>query len=165
LFSDRSLDEVGLGERLRTAAIDFVRDHPSAPIQAEAWNSYRMLELTGLDQSARAARETGYGRGAAALGMVSFWIVAALALLGAATRAARRAPVALWLAPALLWAGTALFLGEPRLRAPIEPFIVLAAALAVDRVFARVRAARTDTDPTAASKRAVDTVTVAPSAP
>lgn len=139
LFSDQSLDEVTLGQALRDAGIDFVRSHPTAPLQAEAWNTFRMLELTGLNQSARAASETGYNRSAAAIGMVSFWIVGALAILGATTRLARQAPRAFWLAPVFLWIGTALFLGEPRLRAPIEPFIVLSAGVAIEMLVARAR--------------------------
>lgn len=138
LFSDRSLDEVSLGTKLRDAAIDFVRQNPSAPVQAVAWNTFRMMELSGLDQSARAARETGYGRRAAAIAMVSFWVVAALGALGATRPGVRRAPAAFWLAPALMWVGTVLFLGEARLRAPVEPFILLSAAVAVDIVITSV---------------------------
>ena len=140
LFADRTLDEVTLGERLRRAGFDFIADHPTAPLQAEAWNTYRMLELAGVDESAAAAQQQGYGRTAAMAGMVAFWIVAALALAGAATPAVRRTPRSLWLAPLCLWLGTALFLGEPRLRAPIDVFLLLSAAPAIDMVVARARA-------------------------
>ena len=37
------------------------------------------------------------------IGVVNFWIVAVLAIIGAFTRAARRAPWALWTVPLLLW--------------------------------------------------------------
>jgi hypothetical protein len=63
------------------------------------------------------------------------------------TRSLRRAPLALWLAPVLLWTGIALFLGDARQRAPLEPFILLAAALFIAERSTRVgavRAARRD---------------------
>ena len=149
LFGDRSLDEVSLGAKLRTAGIDFLRDNPTAPVRAEAWNTFRMLELTGLNQSAQVAAESGYGRRTAALGMVSFWIMAALALGAIVTQRFRRTPIAFWCMPVLLWGGTALFLGDARLRAPVEPFVVLSASLLVAEVLslavarARRRTART----------------------
>jgi 4-amino-4-deoxy-L-arabinose transferase-like glycosyltransferase len=131
LFADRSLDEVTLGAKLRTSGVEFVKQNPTAPLEAELWNSYRMLELTGLDHSAEVAEQSGYERSAAVLAMVSFWVVGTLAVAGTMTPSFRRAPWALWLAPALLWVGTALFLGDARQRAPIEPFILLAAALII----------------------------------
>jgi peptidoglycan/LPS O-acetylase OafA/YrhL len=149
LFSDASLDEVSLGEELRAEGLDHIRAHPTAPAQAVFWNSFRMLELSGLDQAEVVAGEAGFGRTTAVVGIISFWALALLAAFAAATKALRRVPRSLWLAPALLWLGTTLFLGNARLRAPIEPFIVLAAAPAlvplatavVDRV-RRVTAAR-----------------------
>ncbi|MEY2432912.1 MAG: hypothetical protein QOC92_2637 [Acidimicrobiaceae bacterium] len=140
LFGDRSLDEVTLGARLRSSGFEFIRRHPTSPIEAELWNSYRMLELTGLDQSAQVAEQSGYSRRAAAVAMVSFWMVAVLAAAGCVTRSFRRAPPTLWLAPALLWVGTALFLGDARQRAPVDPFILLAASLAVVGGIARISA-------------------------
>jgi peptidoglycan/LPS O-acetylase OafA/YrhL/4-amino-4-deoxy-L-arabinose transferase-like glycosyltransferase len=139
LFRDPLLDEVSLGDELRTRGIDFVRSHPIAPAKAVFWNSFRMLELSGVDQSTLIAKEAGFGRGTAIAGMVSFWLLAACAIVATATQAVRRAPRSLWLAPALLWLGTSLFLGNARLRAPIEPFLVLAAAPLLAAVAARVR--------------------------
>jgi hypothetical protein len=56
--------------------------------------------------------------------------VAALALLGALTRTARRAPPALWLLPLALLAGVVLVTtGTPRFRAPLDPFVILPAAV------------------------------------
>jgi hypothetical protein len=61
----------------------------------------------------------------------AFYALALLALAGALTPAARRAPAWLWLAPVLLFA-TIIFAGSAiRYRAPIEPFLALLAALAL----------------------------------
>jgi 4-amino-4-deoxy-L-arabinose transferase-like glycosyltransferase len=137
LFSDPSLDEVSLGTKLRTAGLDWIKSHPLAPVESEAWNSLRMLELVGLDNSTTAMHEYGYGRGTAALGIVSFWVLLPLALLGLLLAAARRAPLALWLAPVCLWIGSALFLGDARLRSPVDVFLILAAGCFVAQLVVR----------------------------
>lgn len=140
LFGDPSYDEVSLGEELRRRGLEHIREHPSAPLQALFWNSFRMLELSGLEQSTAVAREAGLGRTTALAGMVAFWGLLVLAAISAASGMLRRVPLALWLAPVLLWAGTALFLGNARLRGPIEPFLVLAAAPVLAEAAARVAA-------------------------
>jgi hypothetical protein len=131
LFHDRSLDEVGLGDALRTKGMDYVEAHPTAVISASVWDTIRMAELTGLGQSTLTSRDAGFGRTAALLGMLAFWAAAALAVVGLLTRAGRRAPAGLWATPVLFWAVTVPFLGTPRLRAPIDPFVVLAAAVGI----------------------------------
>lgn len=141
LFDDPTLDEVSLGAELRSRGFDHVRDNPTAPFQAVAWNSFRMLELSGPEQSEAVMEEAGFGRTTALAGLVSFWALLAAAVAAVATGAIRRVPRALWLAPGLLWLGTALFLGNARLRAPIEPFLILAAAPLVATAGARVASA------------------------
>jgi hypothetical protein len=140
LFADTSFDEVTLSEELRSRGFEHIRAHPTAPVQALFWNSFRMLELSGLDQSTAVATEAGFGRGTAVAGMLSFWALALATVVASGVAAVRRAPLALWLAPALLWVATALFLGNARLRSPIEPFAILAAAPLLVEVAARLRA-------------------------
>ena len=61
----------------------------------------------------------------------AFYALALLALAGAITPAARRAPAWFWLAPILLFA-SGIFAGSAiRYRAPVEPFLALLAALAI----------------------------------
>lgn len=71
--------------------------------------------------------------------------------IGSASGPAREAPLVLWVAPALLWGVTVPVLGHARLRAPIEPFVVLLAAVAVaalvDRFEARRRRSAADQPP------------------
>jgi hypothetical protein len=131
LFSDRSLDEVELSARLRRAGTDYLVDHPGQLAPTLAWNTARLFDLTGRTAARAAAAHLGYGPMAADIAFASYAVMALLALAGAATRVARRIPVALWTAPVLLWLVTIPVLGTTRLRAPIEPFIVLLAACAV----------------------------------
>ena len=65
-----------------------------------------------------------------------------MAAAGVITRAARKAPWPLWLAPLLMAASTVVLLGEARLRTLIDPFMVLLAALALVEVADRAREAR-----------------------
>jgi hypothetical protein len=141
LFADPSYDEVSLGAELRSRGLDHIRDNLTAPLEAVAWNSFRMLELPGMELSEIVAEEAGFGRTTALAGIASFWALVALAVASVLTGAVRRVPRALWLGPALLWLGTAAFLGNARLRAPIDPFVVLAAAPVVVAVTSRVAAA------------------------
>ena len=66
--------------------------------------------------------------------MIGFWVLTALALAGAFTHAARRAPRWLWTLP-FLYALTIVFINveTPRFREPIDPFLVLLAACALTR--------------------------------
>ena len=66
------------------------------------------------------------------VGVISFWVLGALALVGALTRRARGAPRWLWVVPLLLWLSVALINAEtPRFREPIDPFLLLLAACAL----------------------------------
>jgi hypothetical protein len=65
---------------------------------------------------------------------VTFLLVLPLALAGAVGGAARRAPRWFWLTPVLLFASVVFIVGETRMRAPVDAFVVLLAALAVTQL-------------------------------
>ncbi len=68
------------------------------------------------------------------MAVVGFWLVALLALVGAFTGLARRAPRWLWLTPLLLYLSVVFVNAEtPRFRAPIDPFLIMLAALRAGR--------------------------------
>jgi hypothetical protein len=72
---------------------------------------------------------------AAVDGAIMYYCVALLALAGVLIPATRRAPRALWIIPALQFVTTVLANAEtPRFRTPLEPFILLLAALSLDYV-------------------------------
>jgi hypothetical protein len=72
--------------------------------------------------------------------VLCFWVVAGLALAGALTSRARRAPPYVWLVPALMFLSVVFLVVEtPRYRTPIDPFLVLLAAAALASGWERVR--------------------------
>lgn len=129
-------------KRLRKGALDFVGEHPGYPAKVALWNGIRLLDLSGQKrwrfEGATIDVEPGY----ADAGVYVFWFVALAALLALALPASRRslgrAPRWLWLAPGLLLLGTLLVSAEtPRHRAPIDPFVLLVAAVGLASLQAR----------------------------
>lgn len=139
LFQDPSLDEVHLLEELREGGVRYMREHPGYVVEATAYNSVRLFSLNGLDYARKANRAVGYGPRLSDVSTIAYWLMGLAALAGLFTRARRRVPSALWLAPILIWLATAIALGTPRYRLPIEPFIVLLAAPALVSAWERVR--------------------------
>jgi 4-amino-4-deoxy-L-arabinose transferase-like glycosyltransferase len=139
------LEEAEVARKLRGEVVDYVGDHPTYVPEAGFWNTLRMLHLYDPSYARVNARDNALGRGLANLGLYGFYPVALLAALGAFTRRARECPRFLWLAPLLL--ASVVFGGSfIRYRAPIDPFLILLAALAVasalDRLGERARRSR-----------------------
>ncbi len=131
----RALPEVAVDDHLRADALRFAAQHPGYVPEVLGWNTLRLLDLTGAKRVRFGAATIGVPGGAALLGAHLFHVLLALALIGALLPAARRAPRALWLAPLLIYLSAAIVTSEtPRFRAGLEPFVVLLAALALDRL-------------------------------
>jgi outer membrane biosynthesis protein TonB len=132
-----TLTEPQLESRLLHRALSYVSAHPGSPFAAAYDNVRRLLELEGAAAWRRSAAAIGIGAGTARAGVVGFWIVALLALAGACTRLARRAPRWLWGVPAVMALAAVLINAEtPRLREPIDPFLILLAACALATLMA-----------------------------
>jgi hypothetical protein len=133
-----TLTEVELDSRLRARALRYVADHPLAPLDVALHNTLRLLELEGpLAWRASAAAED-LPRRTAQIGVISFWLLCALAAIGCGTRAARAAPKWLWATAVLLALSVVLVNAEtPRFREPLEPFLILLAACGVDAIVRR----------------------------
>jgi 4-amino-4-deoxy-L-arabinose transferase-like glycosyltransferase len=130
-----------LERELRAAALHYIREHPTFVLKVGWWNTRRMLDLAGLRRSRATAATITIDHKWADRGIVCFWTVAGLALLGAFTRRARRAPPYIWLVPALMFLSVVFLVVEtPRYRTPIDPFLVLLAAAALSTGFERARA-------------------------
>ena len=128
----RRTNEAVLEQRLRTAALRYVRAHPGYVATVAWWTTRRMLDLGGMDWSIHTASTISVGRRWAIAGVVCFWVFAALALAGAFTRRARAAPLWVWAFPALMYLSVVFLVVEtPRYRTAIDPFVVLLAALAL----------------------------------
>jgi 4-amino-4-deoxy-L-arabinose transferase-like glycosyltransferase len=129
-----------LERELRAAALHYIREHPTFVLKVGWWNTRRMLDLAGLRRSRATAATITIDHKWADRGIVCFWTVAGLALLGAFTRRARRAPPYIWLVPALMFLSVVFLVVEtPRYRTPIDPFLVLLAAAALTTGWERVR--------------------------
>ena len=133
LRTSRDADEAQLEREFRSEALGFAADHPLYPPRVVYQASVRMLNLADPELERISAREAGVGDGWVTANRWSIWALAVLAAAGAATAAARAAPRWLWLFPLLLWLGVAIAIGATRYRTPVDPFLILLAALAVVR--------------------------------
>jgi Dolichyl-phosphate-mannose-protein mannosyltransferase len=126
------LTEPQLSSRLTHQALSYIDHHPAAPLAVVFHNTVRMLELGGSFPWRASATAQGINATNARTGVISFYVVAVLALLGALTPAARRAPRFLWAAGAVMWLSAALVNMEtPRFREPVDAFLILLAACAL----------------------------------
>lgn len=125
------LDEVPRQRALTRRAISYAAGHPGYIPEVILRNTMRMLNLEGADWWRERGNSTGMPGWAADAGAYGFWAFALLALLGALTAGARRAPPGLWMTPVLLFGVVVIAGSQIRYRAPVEPFLVLLAALAV----------------------------------
>ena len=133
LRTSRDEDEAQLEREFRSGALDFAGDHPLYPFRVVFWATVRMLNLADSELEKLSVREAGVGGGWATVNRWSIWLLTAVAVAGALSAAARAAPRWLWLFPLLLWISVAIAIGATRYRTPVDPFLILLAALAVTR--------------------------------
>jgi 4-amino-4-deoxy-L-arabinose transferase-like glycosyltransferase len=126
------LTEPELSSKLESRAFSYIGDHPLAPLSVAFHNTLRLLELEGTFAWKASGSSIGLSTRATAVGVVGFWLLLLLALGGVLTRAARAAPRWLWAVPVLSWLSIAFVNAEtPRFREPIDPFLILLAACAL----------------------------------
>jgi 4-amino-4-deoxy-L-arabinose transferase-like glycosyltransferase len=128
----RETDEAVLERRLRRRAEGYALDHPFYVAQVAFWTTLRGFELDGMDWSIHTAATVSIDATWAKRGVWCFWLFVVVALAGAFTPLARRAPWYVWAFPALMYLSVVFLVIEtPRYRMPLDPFVVLLAALAV----------------------------------
>ncbi len=133
------LTEPQLGDRLQTQALNYISAHPTAPLEVGYHNTLRLFELEGTYAWQASAAAVDLPESTARVGVISFWILCALAVLGAFTRVVRRGPGWLWAIPLLLGLSVVFINVEtPRFREPIDPFLILLAACALAGVAERI---------------------------
>jgi 4-amino-4-deoxy-L-arabinose transferase-like glycosyltransferase len=123
------VNEAQLSDRLNTLALRYVKAHPAYVAKVFWWNTLRLLNLTGTGFERWAARYEAYPAWLAIASVYAFWAAGLLALGGVFTAAARRAPLALWACPLVIFLSTVLLEGSTRYRSPADPFVVVLAAL------------------------------------
>jgi 4-amino-4-deoxy-L-arabinose transferase-like glycosyltransferase len=128
----RQIPEPTLERELRSASYHYIREHPAYVLKVGWWNTRRMLDLAGRARSRATAATITIDHKWADRGLACFWIVAALALAGAFTPMARRAPWFVWAFPVLMFLSVVFLVVEtPRYRTPVDPFLVLLATAAL----------------------------------
>jgi Dolichyl-phosphate-mannose-protein mannosyltransferase len=131
--------EVQLSDQLEAQALDYITAHPLSPLEAAFDNTRRMLELEGTYAWHASAAAISIPISVAKVGVDAFYVLCLLALAGAFTRPARRAPRWLWTLPLLWWISIApVNVETPRFREPIDPFFVMLAGCAVSAALGRL---------------------------
>jgi 4-amino-4-deoxy-L-arabinose transferase-like glycosyltransferase len=132
LYWTRGHTDATLDRKLRSKVLRYIRKHPTYPAKVAYWNSVRLFELAGFEESTFVGKTIGLDEGDTTVGVVAFWAVGILALLGALTAVARRAPPALWAFPLVSYLSVVFLITEtPRFRAAMDPFFILLAGLAL----------------------------------
>jgi hypothetical protein len=127
-----TIPEPTLEKKFRSASLHYIGNHPAYVATVAFWTTRRLLELGGLDWARHTYATVSVESGWANAGIVLFWVVALLAVAGAFTVRARRTPLFVWAVPALMYLSVVFLVVEtPRYRSPIDPFVILLAALAV----------------------------------
>jgi hypothetical protein len=137
VLRDPRVDEAGIDGAWRTEAREEIASEPLYVAEVVFWNTARWLHLVQHEYAH--TEDNGLDRWLERAGVLGFLAALPLALAGALTRRARRAPLWFWLSPAVLWITTAALAGFIRYRAPIDPFVVLLAALGAVAGYERVR--------------------------
>jgi 4-amino-4-deoxy-L-arabinose transferase-like glycosyltransferase len=137
------LDERELDGELRDRAMEFAIDNPLYVAEVGARNTLRLFDLAGFDHAEEVWSFAGVKPLTADLGVVGFYLMIPFVLIGAFTAAARRAPLFIWLTPLVLFLSV-IFIADSgaRYRAPIDPFLILLAALGLAALLDRLRARR-----------------------
>jgi 4-amino-4-deoxy-L-arabinose transferase-like glycosyltransferase len=147
LFETPGIDEAEVDSTLRREAREFAWRHPGYVAEVFAWNLARMFELTDgsvVDGNGEVVDDRGIGSAAPSAERIGLLVATLLAFCGIAAIACSRlrgrdsrggffptGPLFLWLIPVLTLAVTALANGLPRDRLPIDPFLLLLAAIGV----------------------------------
>lgn len=134
----RDLNEAQMDTKLRSIALRYIRKHPAYLAKVVLWNGLRLLQFTGNRREQRAARETGVGPKFSDISRYAFWVVLILACVALLTMPkARHVPVVVWAVPILLILTTIFVNASARYREPIDPFLILAAALPIAQLVAK----------------------------
>jgi 4-amino-4-deoxy-L-arabinose transferase-like glycosyltransferase len=129
--------EMEVASRMDREAKSYITHHPLYVVTVAVANARRWLRLTGDPRGIVDAEEPPL---AVPLRDYTVWVLLLLGIAGLFHRARRRVPFFVWVVP-LLMATTIFVSGWLRMRAPVDPFLVLLAALGVSLAFEKARGA------------------------
>lgn len=130
-------NELTYGNHLLAQSVDEIKSDPEYIFKVGFWNTVRMFDLGDVHFGVHNLHDTGIPLAPALLVINSSPLLIVLAFGGLLTRTARKAPIWLWLVPACLWL-TVFVTGFIRFRSPIDPFLVMLAAVAVADVWGQL---------------------------
>lgn len=145
IYLDRRLNEYTLNRKVRSVAFHYLGRHPAYAAKAVFYNVLRATHFGSDAYERQQAIGLGVHWSSYVAARIGFWIVAVLAILGAFTRAVRRLPRWVWVAPGLLFLSAIINGTLVRYRYPVDPYLVIAAAAACVVVWNRLTAARSST--------------------
>jgi 4-amino-4-deoxy-L-arabinose transferase-like glycosyltransferase len=129
--------ELALDSRLRSQAVNFALDHPGYLFNVALHNTLRLFNLGGTQYETGVVRgEDNLGRDWGRLMTLGLFPFLVLAVAGLFTRAARRAPRWFWAVPIVMLPAI-MVLASNRIRAPIDPFLLILGALALTELVPR----------------------------
>jgi hypothetical protein len=136
-------DEADVDAELRARAVRFAADHPDHALTALRVNAVRIFEAGPGHSfvSGVAHREMGIPGRWRLVVQLSVYALVAFAIAGALLLWRRRCLGPAWflLVPVLLLATVVPFLGSPRYRAPVDPFLLMLAAPAAIEAARRLK--------------------------
>ena len=157
----RPLDEGVRSSRLTHRAIDYATGHPGYVARTLVWNALRVFDIHHdaafkLGFQANFLQAVGDARLASRAVPASVYLLLALALLGVMAQvmrgtSVRRAPWYVWAVPVLLVLPAIPVYGLARYRSPVDPFLVMLAAVGLVAAYERVTARRTQPGASAAA--------------
>ena len=136
------MNELEMERRFRAEALSYLQHHPAYTAKVAFWNTLRLFDLSDRQISRIGVRDIGYGRQVADVWAYSFYALAGFSLAGAVLARRTATPRAVWLVPVFVVLSIVFLQGFTRLRAGIEPFLVLLAAIALERLLRIVLARR-----------------------
>lgn len=154
LFATAGIDEGTLDTTLRSEATSFAVDHPLYVAEVTGWNLLRLFEVVGgsvVDPISGRVEIRGIGSADPPSERIGIGLAVLLAVVGGVAivrsrRPHRRriptGPLFLWLVPILLILVAAPINGLPRQRTPVDPFLLILAALGLAWAWDRLRAGR-----------------------
>jgi Dolichyl-phosphate-mannose-protein mannosyltransferase len=142
IHEESTLTEPEIGARLEHQALHYISDHPFSPFVVGFHNTVRMFELEGSFAWQASASAISLPTNTARVGIFSFWFLCVLAIAGAFTKLARRAPKWIWWVPILMALSVVVVNVEtPRFREPVDPFLILLASAGLATAVGRLRGA------------------------
>lgn len=144
------VNEAQLDSALRTIAVDYATAHPGDVLRATANDTLRLFDLGPghRRQSSIIDRELALPGALRGTSGVFGQVLGILALLGLALGLRRRGglgPWWLWGLPVAALLATVIMVGSTLKRAPLDPFLIVLAAVAIDGVALILRTRSTDT--------------------